>query len=339
MKKIILTAVLLFFFCQIASSQGYRVGEGDLLKIMVYDHPDLTSIVRITGAGKVNLPLIGETSVAGLTVPNIEEKVINLLSDGFLVTPHVSVFIQEYKSKKVIVMGEVNKPGLVELRGDATLIEVLSKVGGITEKAGEILYLQRKRAEAGESLDDGEQKKMAVELNSLLEGEDSFANISVFEGDSLYVPRAAFFYVNGEVQKPGPYKITKGLTVLQAITVAGGITDYALKEKIEITRKTKEGETTVKAMMEEPVLPEDIIFVPESFVYVNGEVKKPGVYRVTKELTVLKAVTLAGGFTDKASEGRIKIIRKNDNEEISIKAKSGDPVMPEDIVVVPQSFF
>ncbi|MDP3014027.1 MAG: SLBB domain-containing protein, partial [Candidatus Subteraquimicrobiales bacterium] len=135
--------------------------------------------------------------------------------------------------------------------------------GGITANAGETLYIQRKVAKGGGDTKD--DVTVTSDLRKLLEEGDVTANVSVFDGDNIYVPKAAFVYVNGEVKNPGAYKITKRLTVLKAITIAGGFTPNASQGRTKIIRKTDKGETTIKANMDDLVMPDDIVTVPESF--------------------------------------------------------------------------
>ena len=261
--------VTLFFILAIylvpspTHGQEYAIGEGDLLKISVYANPDLTTETRVSGEGKITFPLIGEIVVNDLTVTELEKKIAQLLENGYVINPHVSVFIMEYKSKKVTVLGEFTRPGLVELRGNSTLLEVISNAGGITPNAGDMLYIQRKIIKGGS--EKKEDITVTVELKKLLEDGDVRANVAVLDGDNIYVPRAAFVYINGEVRTPGAYKITKGLTVLKAITLAGGFTQKAWQGRTKIIRKTDKGETTITANMDAIVMPEDIITVPESF--------------------------------------------------------------------------
>ncbi|MDP3029166.1 MAG: SLBB domain-containing protein [Deltaproteobacteria bacterium] len=246
-----------------AFCQEYMIGEGDLLRITVYDNPDLATDARVSGEGRMMFPLIGEVDVNGLSATEVGRKIALLLENGYIKNPQVAVFIVEYKSKKVTVLGEFTKPGLVELRGNSMLLEVISNAGGVTVNAGETLYIQRKVAKGG-----GVKKEdvtVTIDLRKLLEEGDVTANVPVLDGDSIYVPRAAFVYVNGEVKNPGAYKITKGLTVLKAITIAGGFTQKAWQGRTKIIRKTDRGETTIKANMDDLVMPDDIVTVPESF--------------------------------------------------------------------------
>jgi len=264
MKKSFITLIAILLMFSTAAAQEYAVGEGDLLKITVYQHPDLATEVRIGGDGQITFPLIGMVEVQGLTVSEVERKIRLKLQDGYLRKAHVSVFIEEYKSKKVTVLGEFVKPGIVELSGNSTLLEVISSAGGITPNAGDTLFIQRKIFRAGTG--KGKDITVTVALKKLLEEGDVSANVSVQDGDSIYVPRAGFVFVSGEVRNPGAYKITKGLTVLKAITLAGGFTEKAWKKKTHIIRNPEgKGEVTVEVNMEDLVEFDDMIAVPASF--------------------------------------------------------------------------
>jgi polysaccharide export outer membrane protein len=259
--SLLLTVMLLTYSLPLFADE-YIIGEGDLLKISVYDNPDLATDTRVSGDGKITLPLVGEVTVTGMTAAVAQKVIATRLSEGYIKKPQVSVFITEYKSKKVTTLGEFTKPGLVELRGNSTLMEVISNAGGLTLNASDILFIKRKilRPEG-----EGEDLAIEVDLNRLLEKGDISTNIMVKDGDSIYVPRAAFIYVTGEVKAPGAYKVTKGLTVLRSITLAGGFTQKAAKSNTAIVRKSDKGESSIDAKMEDLVRPDDIIVVPESF--------------------------------------------------------------------------
>ncbi len=241
----------------ISLSQDYIVGEGDLLEVSVYDHPDLTVTVRVGGEGSIQFPLIGQVKVGGLTVNQVARKIARLLSDGYIVDPQVNVFIKEFQSKKVTIMGEVNNPGLYELRGTTTFLELLSKAGGLTDDAGDTATL--KRMTKGNNV-------IRIDLKRLIREGDMSQNIMIMDGDSIYVTKAGQFYVTGEVKKPDAYRYEEGTTVLKAITMAGGFTDKASTTRVKIIRKNGDREMVIeKVGMDEPVYPDDIIVVPESF--------------------------------------------------------------------------
>jgi len=255
------------------AQQEYVIGEGDLLKVTVYDQPDLTIESRVSGDGKISFPLIGEVVVNNRTVADAEKTIEKRLAAGYIVKPQVHIFITEYKSKKVTVLGEVMRPGLVFLRGASTLMEVLSDAGGITPNAGDTIVIQRKpvsqaaASQPRKSEKDAANSEVAVviETKKLFDEGDRAANVPVLPGDSIYVPKAAFVYLNGEVKTPGAYKITKGLTVIKAITIAGGFTIKASEGRTKIIRKTEKGEKEYKARMDDLVMPDDMIYVPESW--------------------------------------------------------------------------
>ncbi len=264
--KLALIPIALFLLSSLAANsafgQEYSIGEGDLLRITVYDNPDLTTEARVSGDGKITFPLIGDVQVSGLTATAAQLRIAERLRDGFVRKPEISVFIKEYKSKKVTALGEFVKPGLIELRGNATLMEVISDAGGVTANAGDLMMIKRKVLAAGAA--QPEDQTITIQLDTLLEGQDAGQNIMVVDGDSIYIPRAAFVYVSGAVKIPGVYKMTRGLTVLKAITLAGGFTQRAAKNKVKVIRKSTDGEETLAVRMEDLMLPDDVITVPES---------------------------------------------------------------------------
>lgn len=253
--------VVLVFLCMISSSlfaQDYIVGERDVLRITVYDNPDLTTVARVSGEGTILFPLIGEVKVAGLTIPQIARKIADLLADGYIVNPQVIVFIEEFRSKKVTIIGEVSKPGLYELPGQTTLLELLSKAGGLTKDSGDKAIVKRK-------ISEGEQT-ITVNLKQLIEKGDTSIDLTLQDGDSIYIPKAGFFYVTGEVKKPDAYKFEEGTTVIKAVTMAGGFTDKAATKRIKIKRKEDGKEVLLERVgFDDLIKPDDVIIVPESF--------------------------------------------------------------------------
>jgi polysaccharide export outer membrane protein len=173
-----------------------------------------------------------------------------------------SIYVPRATLSHVSALGEFQKPGLIEFKGTPTLMEVISNAGGVTANAGDELVIKRKVADREGALP--EEVTITVPLAALLEGRSAGEPVQVADGDSIYVPRAAFAYVSGAVKTPGAYKITHGLTVLKAITLSGGFTQRAAKGKVGIIRKSDAGETTIPAKMDDPVVSEDVIVVPES---------------------------------------------------------------------------
>jgi polysaccharide export outer membrane protein len=249
-------------------TQDYVLGEGDLLKITVYENEDLTTHARISGDGMVNVPLVGMTKLAGMTAGEAERKLTALFADGYIINPHVSVFVEEYRSKRVTILGEVVKPGVYELNGNATILEIVSKAGGLTDKAGNNLIIKRKPAASGPSAPKGSadgDNYININLKDLMEKGNMSDNLYVQDGDDIFVTKSGFIYVTGEVRKPGAYKYEDGTTVMKAIALAEGLTDKAAPGRTVLIRKEDGKEKKIKVDMGAAVLPDDVISVPESF--------------------------------------------------------------------------
>jgi len=253
--------ILAVCIASVSFAQDYIIGEGDVLKITVYDHDDLTTTARVSGDGVIVFPLIGQVEVKGLTLPQITHRISELLSDGYVVNPQVNIFIQEFRSKKAFIIGEVHKPGLYVLPGQTTFLALLSEAGGLTKDAGDRAIIKRKNNPS-----DKNENVITIDLRSLVEKGDTSLDVPVTDGDSVYVTKASVFYVTGEVKKPDAYKYEEGTTVIKAITMGGGFTDKASKGRVKIIRKVDGKEDVIeKVKMDESVLPDDVIVVPESF--------------------------------------------------------------------------
>ncbi len=246
----------------IAATDDYIVGEGDVLKLTVYEHADLTLTVRVSGEGAITVPLIGDVQVKGLPLSRIAENITTLLADGYIVNPQVNIFIHEFRSNKATILGRINRPGLYELRQHTTLLELISQAGGLTQEAGKQAIIKRKSAEAS----NRKEEIITIDLKSLIERGDESRNIQIVGGDSIYITASEVYYVTGEVKKPDEFNLDGDITVIQAVTKAGGFTATAAPSKIKIIRKTDDGKKVLtRVSMNEPILPNDVIVVPESF--------------------------------------------------------------------------
>ncbi len=244
-----------------AVDNNYQVGDGDVLRVTVYDNPDLDATVRVNSDGTIAFPLLGQVQIGGLSVAQIADRIARKLADGYIVNPQVSVFVEEFRSKKAIIIGQVRAPGLYELSGPSSLLELISKAGGLTPEAGDNATIKRKSGSAGA----GEQM-VSVNLKDLMERGQAALDVPIMDGDNVFVSKSSVFYVTGEVGRPNAYRLEEGTTVIKAITMAGGFSPIASKRRVRIIRKVDGNEKVIKNVsMDVPVLPEDVIVVPESF--------------------------------------------------------------------------
>ena len=235
----------------------YIIGPGDVLSITVYGHDDLKTTVRVTNNGNIVMPLIGQVKVGEMKTSAAAEKITALLADGYIVNPQVNIFLEEFRSKKAVVLGQVNKPGLVELRGHMSFLELLSQVGGLKEGAGNSATVKRTV--------DGKEEVIVIDLKSLIEGGDLSKNLPIRDGDAVYIAKGGTCYVTGEVEKPDAYPCSD-VTVLKMIALAGGFTGKAAKSSVRIVRMVNGEKTVLEDVdLDTIVQSEDIIVVPESF--------------------------------------------------------------------------
>ena len=254
--------------CAYADSD-YILGPEDEISIIVWDHPDLTRRTRINLEGTISFPLIGEFKVAGLSQLQLEKKLRDMLADGYIVGPQVSVQVTEYRSQKIFVIGEVNSPGAYPLTKRTMVVEAIAMAGGVKPEADqEIMIVRPKKNHAvqGALLPDqaDPSEVIKVRLRDVLEGERS-QNVEVLNLDTIFIPKIKVFYVTGEVKRPGQYTFLKGMTVLHAISTAGGFTEKAARKKVKIVREKDGKKLELPLALENPIEPGDTIIVPESF--------------------------------------------------------------------------
>ncbi|MER3422322.1 MAG: hypothetical protein C4293_02915 [Nitrospiraceae bacterium] len=243
------------------------------------------------------------------------------------VTPNTPVLAEDTivvgEGQRFYVSGEVRTPGRYLYELGMTVQKAITMAGGFTEKAEPGSIKVTRLTEAG-------VENLAVTLDAPVSPDD----IVLVESQHYK------FYVSGEVKTPGGYAYKDGLNIQKAIAMAGGPTEKADRRSLKVVRMVNGREETLPGTLNMPVLPEDTIVVLEGQkFYVTGEIKSAGRYLYEPGMTVHKAITMAGGFTDKAAERRTKVLRKINGQEQSLRVKLEDLVLPEDIIVVPQSFF
>lgn len=256
----ILFVLLSFFCCSSTWAQSYLIGPGDIIDITVYDNEDLKTKVRVSASGTIVMPLLGQVEVQGKTVNEITDQITALLADGYLVNPQVNVFVQEYRSKKVVVLGNVNNPGLIKLSGPTSFLELVSQAGGLDKDAGDTATIQRKTG-------SGEKTNIiVVDLLALIEKGDLSQNVIINDGDTVFISKAGMCYITGEVEKAGTYACNEDTTVLKLVALAGGFTGKASKRSIRIVRLVDNEKTIFKDVdLYTRLKNNDVVVVPESF--------------------------------------------------------------------------
>ena len=208
-------------------SGEYVVGAQDKLAVAVFGEADLTRTVTVDADGTFDFPLIGRIKAAGLSVRAIEQELTRKLKDGLYVNPQVSIEIAEYRSQVVYVTGSVRTPGAVSLTGNLSVMEALARAGSPTADAGPYILINRRRSAEP-------QDAQRISMADLQSGRAQ--QIMLGDGDTIFVPKAETFYVTGYVKNPGPYLLGGEMTVAQAISLAGGVTERGSKSRMRITR-------------------------------------------------------------------------------------------------------
>jgi len=236
------------------------LGVGDALKITVYQNPDLTvESARISEAGLINFPLIGSVGVGGLTIAAAEAKIAKALRDGgFVLRPQVTIQVATIRSSVVSVLGLVGKPGRYPIDVVGTKAsEMIATAGGVAAGGADIVTLVGTR--------NGRPIKVDIDLPAVLQGGKSDLDITVDNGDILYVDRAPSAYIYGEVQKPGIFPLQRGMTLMQAIAQSGGLSAKGTMRGIKVHRRDANGNVAVLDLgMNDAIMRDDVIYIKES---------------------------------------------------------------------------
>ncbi len=339
------------------SSSEYQIGPENALQIDVYygKNEKLSQKVRVSSRGIINFPLVGEVSVAGLTVAQLQEKLRELLEKDYLVNPQVTVFIEEYST--VSIMGEVNKPGAYPIRGQLTVEGLISLAEGFSANASpnEVKVISTRP--------DGTKQESIVQVqNNMSKNSGDSASLVLRSGDVVNVPKSTVT-IMGEVKKPGAYPTKGRLTVIELISLAEGFTESASPDEVRVMRANPDGTKKESLVRVHDIMSKnsgedeslvlrsgDVVNVPKSTVTIMGEVKKPGAYPTKGRLTVIELISLAEGFTENALPNEVKVMRTNPDgtksesivqvQDIMNNNSGGNEglvLRAEDVVIVPES--
>ena len=255
----------------------YRVGGYDVLDIKVYEEEDLSRTdVRVSADGFISFPMVGRIKVDGLITSDIEKLISYKLAQGqFLIDAHVSVMVKVYKSKQFMVLGLVNAPGAYPLKAQERVIDGLSESGGLVsgQSSSEMMIIRTQHP------DTKQERKIVIRIDlfALLHEGDQQSNLLLMDKDLLYLPKAEQFYLIGQIKNPGSFDYTdKKITLVEAISKAGGFTNIAARNRTRIVR-VENGEEKIivvnvnaitksgKKAQDIRIRPGDIIIVPESY--------------------------------------------------------------------------
>lgn len=219
----------------------YKVGPEDLLEIDVFRVPELKTAVRVSATGFIQLPLIGKIEVAGRTVAEIEVDISERLKK-YITEPAVSIFVKEYRSQPISVLGSVKNPNIFYVTGQKYLLDMISLAGGLTQEAGDVCIVQRSIESEG---NNAKIEKIVIDLNELLVNGRSELNIPLISGDVIHVPKSGIFFVDGAVHSPGSFQIKGKTTLVQALSMAKGLDYVASPSDIRIFRDNGKSEREV----------------------------------------------------------------------------------------------
>ena len=241
------------------NSQDYRLGAGDAIGVQVYQSPDRSIDARVSESGVISYPLVGSVQLGGLTIAEAEKKIGDALrSGGFVKVPQVNIVLRQVRGNQVAVLGQVSRPGRFPLETFNTRVsDMLAAAGGTTPTGDDVLILTGQR--------DGKPFRKVIDIPGLFLNAKSDEDIVVTGGDTLYVNKAPMFYIYGEAQRPGPYRIERGMTVMQALAQGGGPTVRGSQNRLKLHRRDASGkvvETTPN--LNDPIRPEDVLYVRES---------------------------------------------------------------------------
>ncbi|MBI3350322.1 MAG: polysaccharide export protein EpsE [Burkholderiales bacterium] len=245
-----------------AASPEYRLGSGDVIRIVVYQNPDLTLETRVSESGVVSYPLLGNVRIGGLGVSAAEKLIADGLKSGnFVKSPQVTLVLLQVKGNQASVLGQVNRPGRYPIEtADMRMTDLLANAGGVAGTGGDLLVLSGTRG--------GKPFRLEIDLPTVFGSSADQGRVNdvlIQNGDVLWVDRAPLVYIYGEVQRPGPMRLERGMTLMQVLAAGGGLNQRGTERGIRVHRKGADGKVQVmQAAMDDGVKDGDVVYVKES---------------------------------------------------------------------------
>jgi polysaccharide export outer membrane protein len=244
--------------------KDYVVGAQDVLKVTVFDEPQLSGTFRVDVDGAFTYPFLGRIKAVGQNLRSIEGELARLLADGYVRRPQVAIEVEQYRSRSIFVVGEVRSPGKYALAGEMTLIEALAQAGSTTALAGsEAMILHPADPSRPEQAEPGatpDSRTTRVNLTDLQSGK-ILNNVMLREGDTVFIPKAERFFVTGHVRTPGAYTYERDMTVLQAISLAGGLSEKGSDRGIKVVRVVNGQKRDVSVKLTDVVQANDTLVI------------------------------------------------------------------------------
>jgi polysaccharide export outer membrane protein len=237
----------------------YPLGAGDNIKIQVFQNPDLTLETRVSESGTITFPLIGQIGIGGLAISDAEKKIATALqSGGFLKAPQVNIALLLIRGNQISVLGQVTRPGRFPMEtANTRLSDMLANAGGATQTGDDVAIVTGIR--------NAKPFRKEVDVPGIFLQSKAEDDLILQGGDTIYVHRAPVFYIYGEAQRPGAYRIERDMTVMQALTQGGGPTNRGSDKRLRLHRKNAKGVIeTLEPKLTDPVLNNDVIYVKES---------------------------------------------------------------------------
>ena len=251
-----------------ANPTSYKIGLQDEVKVTVFDEPDLTSMYRVDADGSISFPLIGRVHAVGATLSELQQRITTMLAAGYIKNPQVRVEVNQYKSQFVYVIGEVRAPGKITMTGTAmTLLEALALAGSPTSSASNeviVVHPNRPNSTSAPTGADVEGARITVNRKDLELGKAG-QDVVLQDGDIINVPSAQHFYITGMVRNPGTFVLDPGMSIQQAIALAGGLNERGSDRRIRISRLVKGKLTELSVNLEDKIQPGDTITISGRF--------------------------------------------------------------------------
>lgn len=316
---------LILIFCLIITTgiteaSDYRLGVGDLIRVSVWGHADLSIESQVRPDGFITVPLAGDIYVVGNNVSEVARKVESELAN-YIVDPQVTVMVVQFRKIKVQVLGEVRSPGIYAVETNFRVMDALGLAGGPTALADLTNVTLTRRGVSQEQAD-----LIQLNLNEYIQSGVLQQNPVLEDGDVIHLSAAGKALVLGEVKIPGGYIVTPAMDILDLLALAGGPVDRADLQNATLTRKNNLGTETEKIINLEEIMkqgkgvwlvqPDDVLYIPaKQQVVLFGEVKAPGTYYLPAGASLLDILGLAGGLTPKANSSQIRIVRESNGEQ------------------------